>query len=177
MWWVNKRNRCQPTGTYCTLFCHRFTFSFTSLYLTTPQSLLYLIPASSLFSTSLLLSYSTAGCCRRRQRPQTHLYPIITSPHPSPIMRTFSLALGLFALPLAFAGDAPVVQNNPIGTKYIAKLPDKNDTSVRGAVVVETSGNGTGVNVEVSVSGLPSSGGPFSETCLSSVYMLTLSPN
>lgn len=90
-------------------------------------------------------------------------------------MRTFSLALGLVALPLAFAGDAPVVQNNPVGTKYIAKLPDKNDTSVRGAVVVETSGNGTGVNVEVSISGLPASGGPFSEHCPSPVYTVTQS--
>ena len=78
-------------------------------------------------------------------------------------MRTFSLALGLVALPLAFAGDAPVVQNNPTGAQYIAKLPDKTNTSVRGAVVVEASANGTGTNVQVSISGLPATGGPFSE--------------
>ena len=70
-------------------------------------------------------------------------------------MRSFNLALGLFALPLAFAGDAPVVQNNPTGAQYIAKLPDKTNTSVHGAVVVEASANGTGTNVQVSISGLP----------------------
>ena len=56
-------------------------------------------------------------------------------------MRSFNLALGLFALPLALAGDAPVVQNNPTGAQYIAKLPDKTNTSVHGAVVVEASVN------------------------------------
>jgi hypothetical protein len=80
-------------------------------------------------------------------------------------MRSFNLALGLFALPLAFAGDAPVVQNNPTGAQYIAKLPDKTNTSVRGAVVVEASANGTGTHVQVSISGLPATGGPFSESC------------
>jgi len=89
-------------------------------------------------------------------------------------MRYFSLALGLVALPLAFAGDAPVVQNNPSGTQYIAKLPDKNNTSVRGAVVVKTSGNGTGTDVQVSISGLPASGGPFSEYCPVSVHIASL---
>jgi hypothetical protein len=86
-------------------------------------------------------------------------------------MRSFSLALGLFALPLAFAGDAPVVQDNPTGAQYIAKLPDKNNTSVRGAVVVATSANGTGTNVQVSISGLPATGGPFSESCPISAYI------
>jgi hypothetical protein len=78
-------------------------------------------------------------------------------------MRSFSLALSLIALPLAFAGDAPVVQDNPTGAQYIAKLPDKTNTSVRGAVVVATSANGTGTSVQVSISGLPATGGPFSE--------------
>lgn len=78
-------------------------------------------------------------------------------------MRAFTLALGLVALPLAFAGDAPVVEGNPIGTQYIAMLPDKNDTTVRGAVAINTNSNGTGANVQVSVSGLPATGGPFSK--------------
>lgn len=86
-------------------------------------------------------------------------------------MRSFSLALSLVALPLAFAGDAPVVQDNPNGTQYIAKLPDKSDSSVRGAVVVEASANGTGANVQVSISGLPATGGPFSEHQPFSMYL------
>lgn len=86
-------------------------------------------------------------------------------------MRTFNLALGLVALPLAFAGDAPVVEGNPIGTQYIAVLPDKNNTSVRGAVAINTNSNGTGANVQVSISGLPAKDGPYSKQSLL-VYLL-----
>lgn len=81
-------------------------------------------------------------------------------------MRFSSLALGLYAIPFAIGTDAPVVENNPIGTQYIAKLPDKNDTTVRGAVVVSSNSNGTGANVQVSITGLPDTGGPFSKLCL-----------
>ncbi|KAM0722877.1 hypothetical protein Q7P37_001075 [Cladosporium fusiforme] len=77
-------------------------------------------------------------------------------------MRAFTLALGVVALPLAFATDAPVVEGNPIGTQYTAVLPDRNDTDIRGAVMVNTNSNGTGANVQVSISGLPEEGGPFS---------------
>lgn len=80
----------------------------------------------------------------------------------TPTMRAFTLAVGLVALPLAFATDAPVVENNPIGAQYIAVLPDKNDTTVRGAVAISTNSNGTGASVQVSISGLPATGGPFS---------------
>lgn len=97
--------------------------------------------------------------------------------HPSPrsahlhhlrpsTMRAFNLALGLVALPLAFAGDAPVVEGNPIGTQYIAVLPDKNNTSVRGAVAINTNSNGTGANVQISISGLPAKDGPYSKQSL-----------
>jgi hypothetical protein len=64
-------------------------------------------------------------------------------------------------LPLALASDAPVVSNNPIGTQFVAVLPDKSDTTVRGTVMVDTNANGTGANVQVSISGLPKDGGPF----------------
>jgi hypothetical protein len=59
--------------------------------------------------------------------------------------------------------EAPVVDNNPIGTQYIAMLPNRTDTTVRGAVAVNSNSNGTGANVQISVSGLPAEGGPFSE--------------
>lgn len=78
------------------------------------------------------------------------------------------------------ASNAPVVQDNPIGTQYIAMLPDKNDTTVRGAVAINTNANGTGANVQVSISGLPATGGPFSKHCHaitpSCGHELTISP-
>jgi hypothetical protein len=61
------------------------------------------------------------------------------------------------------SNEAPVVENNPLGTQYIAMLPNRTDTTVRGAVAVNTNSNGTGGNVQVSISGLPATGGPFSE--------------
>ncbi|GAB7325749.1 hypothetical protein MBLNU13_g09704t2 [Cladosporium sp. NU13] len=57
--------------------------------------------------------------------------------------------------------EAPVVDNNPIGTQYTAILPNRTDTTVRGAVAVNSHSNGTGANVQISVSGLPAEGGPF----------------
>ncbi|KAK6443226.1 Cell surface superoxide dismutase [Cu-Zn] 4 [Oleoguttula sp. CCFEE 5521] len=76
-------------------------------------------------------------------------------------MRFSASIFGLLTLPFAIASDAPVVTNNVVGTSYIATLPDRNDTSVRGAVIVNTNSNATGANVQVSISGLPSEGGPF----------------
>ncbi|KAL1585257.1 hypothetical protein WHR41_05876 [Cladosporium halotolerans] len=76
-------------------------------------------------------------------------------------MRSFALVLGLSALSFAFAEDAPVVEDNPIGMQYIAILPDKSDSAIRGAVAVNSNANGTGANVQISISGLPDKGGPF----------------
>jgi hypothetical protein len=42
-------------------------------------------------------------------------------------------------------------------------LPNRTDTTVRGAVAVNSNSNGTGANVQISISGLPAEGGPFSE--------------
>ncbi|KZF26493.1 Cu,Zn superoxide dismutase-like protein [Xylona heveae TC161] len=58
-------------------------------------------------------------------------------------------------------GNATVVTDNPVGVAYHAALPTSNKTSVTGSVHAETSGNGTGVVFHVSISGLPTSGGPF----------------
>ena len=62
-------------------------------------------------------------------------------------------------------GPAKIIQNNPVGVSYIAQLPDRKDTSVRGSVVGTSNTNGTGVNFQVSLSGLPDpSLGPFSKS-------------
>lgn len=84
-------------------------------------------------------------------------------------MRSFALVLGLFALSFAFAEDAPVVEDNPIGMQYIAILPDKSDSAIRGAVAVNSNANGTGANVQISISGLPDKGGPFSQYLINSL--------
>lgn len=80
-------------------------------------------------------------------------------------MRSLKSAIGLVASlsATALAAHAVVVSGNPIGAQYLAKLPDRNDTTVRGAVVVNTNSNGTGADVQVSISGLPNDGGPFSD--------------
>nr|OQO28246.1 hypothetical protein B0A51_05396 [Rachicladosporium sp. CCFEE 5018] len=70
-------------------------------------------------------------------------------------MRFSTSIIGLLALPFALAGDAPVVTNNVVGVSYIATLPDRNNTSVRGAMIVNTNSNATSANVQVSISGLP----------------------
>lgn len=79
-------------------------------------------------------------------------------------MRVTNLALGVLvpALPLAFAADAEPVSGNSPGTQYVAILPDKTDTTVRGAIQVASNSNSTGVDVQISMTGFPSEGGPFS---------------
>ena len=81
-------------------------------------------------------------------------------------MRSRRLALDLLALSRAFAQFAPVVENNPIGTQYIAIFPDTTENTIRGAVAINTNSNGTGANVQVSISGLPATGGPFSKNLI-----------
>ena len=58
---------------------------------------------------------------------------------------------------------APVVNSNPAGAVYVAELPDKNSTTVRGSVQIGSAPDGKGVQVSVSISGLPEEGGPFSK--------------
>lgn len=80
-------------------------------------------------------------------------------------MRSLKPSIGLLASlsATALASDAQVVSGNPIGAQYMAKLPDRNDTTVRGTIVINTNSNGTGANVQVSFSGFPDVGGPFSD--------------
>lgn len=59
-------------------------------------------------------------------------------------------------------GDAAIVEGNPAGVSYVATLPDSKTTDIRGSVVGTSNSNGTGVNFQVSLSGLPDpSLGPF----------------
>jgi len=54
---------------------------------------------------------------------------------------------------------APVVSNSPLGTSYVATLPEKG--TVRGSIAGTSATDGKGVNFAVSISGLPAEGGPF----------------
>lgn len=58
-------------------------------------------------------------------------------------------------------GDAEVITNNPIGAEYVANLPERKTTSVRGFVRAVSNPTGTGVDFTVSVFGFPAEGGPF----------------
>lgn len=61
-------------------------------------------------------------------------------------------------------GDAAIVENNPAGVSYVATLPERNTTDIRGSVVATSNSNGTGVNFQISLSGLPDPTlGPFSK--------------
>ena len=60
-------------------------------------------------------------------------------------------------------GNATVVADNPAGAIYGATMPDSNMTDVRGNVILTTAPGGTGINVQISVSGFPTEGGPFRE--------------
>lgn len=79
-------------------------------------------------------------------------------------MRSFTILSGLAAiLPIALAGDAPEVTNQPPGVQYVATLP--NTTTTTGSVMIGSGSGGDGVQVQVSFSGLPSEGGPFRKSC------------
>ncbi|KAF2131736.1 Cu,Zn superoxide dismutase-like protein [Dothidotthia symphoricarpi CBS 119687] len=56
---------------------------------------------------------------------------------------------------------APVVTGNHMGPKYIATLPEKEGSTVRGSIAAMPATDGTGVKFDVSISGLPAEGGPF----------------
>ncbi|KAF2145503.1 uncharacterized protein K452DRAFT_206862, partial [Aplosporella prunicola CBS 121167] len=70
---------------------------------------------------------------------------------------TFTLA--------AASTDAEKVLNNPVGASYSAELPQSNKTALRGSIVATTTEGETKdehvVNFLLSISGLPSEGGPF----------------
>jgi hypothetical protein len=62
-------------------------------------------------------------------------------------------------------GNAAITTNNPLGVSYTATLPDSPTTGVRGFVKATTNSNGTGVAIQVSLSGFPDASlGPFRES-------------
>ncbi|KAL8942301.1 MAG: hypothetical protein Q9211_001447 [Gyalolechia sp. 1 TL-2023] len=59
-------------------------------------------------------------------------------------------------------GDAAIVEGNPVGVTYTAVLPDRPTTDIRGTIAGTSNANGTGVNFNINLSGLPDpSLGPF----------------
>lgn len=65
-------------------------------------------------------------------------------------------------------GNATVVENNPIGVIYTATLPEKEffnpedpRGNIKGSVSATANPDGIGVTFTVSISNLPTSGGPF----------------
>lgn len=59
-------------------------------------------------------------------------------------------------------GNAAVVEGNPAGVTYQAILPNSNKTGVRGYLAGTSNANGTGVNFNVNIYGLPDASlGPF----------------
>lgn len=56
---------------------------------------------------------------------------------------------------------APKTSGNPAGAKYLATLPVKEGSPLRGSIAAESSPDGAGVLFKVSFEGLPAAGGPF----------------
>ncbi|KAF2691000.1 Cu,Zn superoxide dismutase-like protein [Lentithecium fluviatile CBS 122367] len=78
-------------------------------------------------------------------------------------MRTQSI-LSVLAVATAATAQtlpAPVIESNPVGAQYLAVLPDKSTTTLRGSLQIQSSADGKGVDISVAVSGLPAEGGPF----------------
>jgi hypothetical protein len=69
---------------------------------------------------------------------------------------TSSLLSPAFAL----STNAPIVSGNPQAAQYIATLP-MNESLPTGSLVVSSAPDGNGVQIQVSISHLPSYGGPF----------------
>ena len=77
-------------------------------------------------------------------------------------MRSISNIAAVTALvSIAAAGDAPVVQNNPIGITYTATLPGTKSGQLSGVVKGAASPDGVGTNLQISFYNLP--GGNFSK--------------
>ena len=57
---------------------------------------------------------------------------------------------------------APPTSGNPPGLQYIAVLSNVGSAgSLSGSVVASSASNGSGIDIQISVSGLPAVGGPF----------------
>jgi hypothetical protein len=56
---------------------------------------------------------------------------------------------------------APQITDSPAGASYVATLPIKEGSPLRGSVAAVSAPDGKGVKFSVSFSGLPATGGPF----------------
>ncbi|KAF2093042.1 Cu,Zn superoxide dismutase-like protein, partial [Rhizodiscina lignyota] len=56
---------------------------------------------------------------------------------------------------------ASIANDNPAGAAYMARLPDRPDTTIRGNITAVTDPDGNGVLFAVDLEGLPMEGGPF----------------
>ncbi|KAH8602834.1 superoxide dismutase [Bisporella sp. PMI_857] len=88
-------------------------------------------------------------------------------------MKFTSLGLALVAS-LVNAQNAPVVTNNPVGVVYTATFPETPffkpvGANIKGSVVATANPDGVGVSYDISISNLPSTGGPF-------IYHLHVNP-
>jgi len=63
--------------------------------------------------------------------------------------------------PTGLLGDAQIVTTNPAGASYIALLPNSPLTTVRGSLTAITSPSNFGIDVALTLSGLPTEDGPF----------------
>lgn len=71
-------------------------------------------------------------------------------------------AIALLLAPLsAWAGDAPVVSDNPLGAQYIAEMPATGDKGVIASFSVRTIPDDLSVEFAINVNGAEFSGGPF----------------
>jgi hypothetical protein len=59
-------------------------------------------------------------------------------------------------------GDAMAIMNNPADAAYSAMFDGGNGSSVKGKVAAMSGPGGKGVMFDLSIMGLPMSGGPFS---------------
>ena len=69
-------------------------------------------------------------------------------------------------------GDAVVASNNPVGVIYTASLPikqafkpEEGRGSVKGVISATAGPNGLGVSYNITISNLPTTGGPFRKYC------------
>ena len=77
---------------------------------------------------------------------------------------TALLSVAVIGTQAAATGNATVVTTNPVGVTYNAILPDTPSSSVRGYVAGTSNANGTGVNFNINIYGLPDASlGPFSK--------------
>ncbi|KAF1953333.1 Cu,Zn superoxide dismutase-like protein [Byssothecium circinans] len=78
-------------------------------------------------------------------------------------MRSFTILSVLAAATAASAQttSAPIIAENPAGAIFVAELPDKKTTTVRGSIQIGSAVDGKGVEVSLSINGLPKEGGPF----------------